>query len=40
MDAEKILLYGLFKQDQHMLVAWYNQEGVVYVDVSLVGHSI
>ena len=31
------LLHGLFKQEQHILVVWYNQEGVVYVDVLLVG---
>ena len=36
-DSDKILLHGLFKQEQHILVVWYNQEGVVYVDVLLVG---
>jgi len=39
-DADKPLLHGLVKQEQHMLVVWYNQEGAVYFDGSHVVHSI
>uniref|UniRef100_A0ACD5XR94 Uncharacterized protein n=1 Tax=Avena sativa TaxID=4498 RepID=A0ACD5XR94_AVESA len=39
-DADKSLLHGLVKQEQHMLVVWYNQEGAVYIDGSHVTHSI
>ncbi|KAF8743877.1 hypothetical protein HU200_013520 [Digitaria exilis] len=39
-DADKPLLHGLVKPEQHMLVVWYNQEGAVYVDGSHVVHSI
>ena len=39
-DADKPLLHGLVKQEQHMLVVWYNQEGSVYFDGSHVVHSI
>ena len=39
-DDDKPLLHGLVKQEQHMLVVWYNQEGAVYFDGSHVVHSI
>jgi NAD+ kinase len=39
-DADKPLLHGLVKQDQHMLVDWHNQEGAVYIDGSHVVYSI
>uniref|UniRef100_A0A0D9XCQ6 NADH kinase n=1 Tax=Leersia perrieri TaxID=77586 RepID=A0A0D9XCQ6_9ORYZ len=39
-DADKPLLHGLVKQDQHILVVWYNQDGAVYFDGSHVMHSI
>ncbi|RLN35234.1 hypothetical protein C2845_PM03G32380 [Panicum miliaceum] len=39
-DADKPLLHGLVRQEQHMLVVWYNQEGAVYFDGSHVVHSI
>ncbi|KAK3133142.1 hypothetical protein QOZ80_6AG0532900 [Eleusine coracana subsp. coracana] len=40
MNADKPLLHGLVKQDQQMLVDWYNQEGAVYIDGSHVVYSI
>jgi NAD+ kinase len=39
-DADKPMLHDFLKQEQHMLVVWYNQEGAVYVDGSHVVHSI
>ncbi|CAN6224184.1 unnamed protein product [Urochloa humidicola] len=39
-DNDKPLLHGLVKQEQHLLVVWYNQEGAVYFDGSHVAHSI
>lgn len=39
-DADKPLLHGLVKQEQHMLAVWYNQEGAVYFDGSHIVHSI
>lgn len=39
-DVDKPLLHGLIKQDQQMLVDWYNQEGAVYIDGSHVVYSI
>ncbi|KAM0825264.1 hypothetical protein ACQ4PT_069677 [Festuca glaucescens] len=39
-DADKSLLHGLVKQEQHMLVVWYNREGAVYIDGSHVTHPI
>lgn len=40
MDADKAMLHDVLKQEQHMHVVWYNQEGAVYVDGSHVVHSI
>lgn len=39
-DADKPLLHGLVKQEQDILIVWYNQEGAAYIDGSHVMYSI